>query len=112
EPYRILWNLICWIESAVSYLIHQPDKYWDENWQWLLDREFQLLHAMQQIHATHPTTAIPAPAVQGIYHVSHKNLQMALLAFNMLNRTMSANIPTFFAQLGPNAGRQLSRQMV
>ncbi|KIK92858.1 hypothetical protein PAXRUDRAFT_146422 [Paxillus rubicundulus Ve08.2h10] len=89
------------IESAVSHLIHQPDKYQPDNWQWLLDREFQLLHVMQQIHATCPTTAIPAPASQGIYHISHKNLQMALWAFYMWNCTMSTNIPTFLHNWDP-----------
>ncbi|KIK80646.1 hypothetical protein PAXRUDRAFT_158104 [Paxillus rubicundulus Ve08.2h10] len=94
------------IESALLYLIHQPNEYWPDNWQQLLNREFvnsyinmihlyQFLHAMQQIHATHMTTAIPAPAVQGIYHISCKNLPMALQAFDMQNCNMSVNIPTF-----------------
>ncbi|KIK82117.1 hypothetical protein PAXRUDRAFT_154500 [Paxillus rubicundulus Ve08.2h10] len=86
-----LYYVGCWIESAALHLVHQPD-----NWQQLLDREFQSLHAMQQIHATHPTAAIPAPAVQGLYHISCKNLHMALQDFNMQHCSMSTNIPTFF----------------
>ncbi|KIK78829.1 hypothetical protein PAXRUDRAFT_162957 [Paxillus rubicundulus Ve08.2h10] len=69
-----LYYVGCWIESAASHLVHQPNKNWPDNWQQLLDREFQLLHAMQQIYATCPTAAIPAPAVQGLYHISCKNL--------------------------------------
>ncbi|KIK74651.1 hypothetical protein PAXRUDRAFT_175006, partial [Paxillus rubicundulus Ve08.2h10] len=89
------------IESAVLRLIHQPNEYWPDNWKQLFDREFTSLHAMQQIHATCLTTAIPAPVVQGIYHISHKNLQMALQAFNMWNCNMSANIPTFLHDWDP-----------
>ncbi|KIK82486.1 hypothetical protein PAXRUDRAFT_153727 [Paxillus rubicundulus Ve08.2h10] len=96
-----LYCLGCQINSAVLHLIHQPVKYWPGNWQWVLDREFQSLHAMQQIHATCPTTAIPAPAVQGIYQVSCKNLQMALWAFNMRNCTMSTSITTFLCNWDP-----------
>ncbi|KAF9222207.1 hypothetical protein BS17DRAFT_768157 [Gyrodon lividus] len=91
----------CWIEAAISYLVHQPDEYWPNNWQQLLDREFQLLHALQQIHATCPTSAIPMPAFQSVYHISHQNLQMALWAFDMQNCSMSANIPTFLQNWVP-----------
>ncbi|KIK81415.1 hypothetical protein PAXRUDRAFT_156164 [Paxillus rubicundulus Ve08.2h10] len=69
-----LYYVGCWIESTALHLVHQLKENWPNNWQQLLDREFQLLHAMQQIHATHLTTAIPAPAVQGLYHISCKNL--------------------------------------
>ncbi|KAF9222798.1 hypothetical protein BS17DRAFT_767559 [Gyrodon lividus] len=60
-----LYYVGCRIEATISYLVHQPDEYWPDNWQRLLDREFQLLHALQQIHATRPTSAIPTPAFQG-----------------------------------------------
>ncbi|KAF9228529.1 hypothetical protein BS17DRAFT_851723 [Gyrodon lividus] len=96
-----LYYVGCWIEAAISYLVHQPDKYWPDNWQQLLDSEFQLLHALEQIHTTRPTSAIPTPAFQGVYHISHQNLQMALQAFDMRNSSMSTNVPTFLWNLDP-----------
>ncbi|KIK72158.1 hypothetical protein PAXRUDRAFT_181230 [Paxillus rubicundulus Ve08.2h10] len=95
ELHMALYYSSCRIESAVSHLVRQPDENWPDNWQRLLDREFQLLHAMQQIHATCPTAVIPAPAVQGLYHVSHKNFAMSVRGFDVRLCSMSANIPTF-----------------
>ncbi|KIK72909.1 hypothetical protein PAXRUDRAFT_179661 [Paxillus rubicundulus Ve08.2h10] len=83
ELHMALYYSGCHIESAVLHLVCQADKNWPDNWQQLLDREFQMLHAMQQIHATRPTTVIPAPAVKGLYHVSHKNFAMSVWGFNV-----------------------------
>ncbi|KIK76266.1 hypothetical protein PAXRUDRAFT_170416 [Paxillus rubicundulus Ve08.2h10] len=96
----------CWIESAVSHLVCQPDKNWPDNWQPLLDREFisshiQMLHAMQQIHATRLTAVVPAPAVKGLYHVSHKNFGMSMQGFDVRLCSMSTNIPTFLPNWDP-----------
>ncbi|KIK77256.1 hypothetical protein PAXRUDRAFT_167414 [Paxillus rubicundulus Ve08.2h10] len=105
ELHMGLYYAGCWIESAVSHLVCQPDENWPNNWQPLLDREFQMLHAMQQIHATCLTTVVPAPAVEGLYHISHKNFGMSVWGFDMQLCSMSANIPTFFTELGPDSGR-------
>ncbi|KIK73045.1 hypothetical protein PAXRUDRAFT_159544 [Paxillus rubicundulus Ve08.2h10] len=101
ELHMGLYYVGCWIESAVSHLVRQPDKYWPDNWQPLLDREFQMLHVMQQIHATCPTTVVPAPAVKGLYHVSCKNFGMAVWGFDVRLCSMSANIPTFLPNWDP-----------
>ncbi|KIK73316.1 hypothetical protein PAXRUDRAFT_178769, partial [Paxillus rubicundulus Ve08.2h10] len=63
--------------------VHQPNEYWPDNWQPLLDREFQMLHAMQQIHATRLTAVVPAPAVEGLYHISRKNFGMLVRGFDV-----------------------------
>ncbi|KIK72697.1 hypothetical protein PAXRUDRAFT_164794 [Paxillus rubicundulus Ve08.2h10] len=117
ELHMGLYYVACRIESAVSHLVHQPNEHWPDNWQPLLDREFisshlQMLHAMQQIHATCPTAVVPAPAVEGLYHVSHRKFGMLVQSFNMRLCSMSANILTFSTKLGPNSGGQLSRKMV
>ncbi|KIK72620.1 hypothetical protein PAXRUDRAFT_180318 [Paxillus rubicundulus Ve08.2h10] len=121
ELHMGLYYVGCQIESAVSHLVRQPDKYWLDNWQPLLDREFisshlafffQMLRAMQQIHATCPTTVAPAPAVEGLYHVSCRKFGMLVWSFDVQLCSMSANIPTFFTELGPDSGGQLSKKMV
>ncbi|KIK72449.1 hypothetical protein PAXRUDRAFT_180649 [Paxillus rubicundulus Ve08.2h10] len=83
ELHMGLYYVGCWIESAVLHLVHQPNEYWPDNWQPLLDREFQMLHAMQQIHATRPTAVVPAPAVEGLYHISRKNFGMLVRGFDV-----------------------------
>ncbi|KIK74726.1 hypothetical protein PAXRUDRAFT_174857, partial [Paxillus rubicundulus Ve08.2h10] len=115
--YFVMYYVGCHIESTVLHLVCQPDENWPDNWQQLLDSELisshiQILHAMQQIHATHPTNAIPAPAVKGLYHISQKNFGMLLQGFNVRLCSMCTNIPTSFTKLGPDSGGQLSRQMV
>ncbi|KIK73458.1 hypothetical protein PAXRUDRAFT_178219 [Paxillus rubicundulus Ve08.2h10] len=106
ELHMGLYYVGCRIESAVSHLVHQPDEYWPDNWQPLVDREFisshmQMLHAMQQIHATRPTAVVPAPAVEGLYHISHKNFGMSVRGFNVRLCSMSANIPTSLPNWDP-----------
>ncbi|KIJ16605.1 hypothetical protein PAXINDRAFT_10321 [Paxillus involutus ATCC 200175] len=83
ELHMALYYVGCRIESAVSHLVHQPDENWPDDWEQLLDREFQLLHAMQQIHATRPTAVIPAPAVEGLYHASRQEFGMSVRGFDM-----------------------------
>ncbi|KIK72950.1 hypothetical protein PAXRUDRAFT_179599, partial [Paxillus rubicundulus Ve08.2h10] len=78
ELHMGLYYVGCQIESAVSHLVHQPDKNWPNNWQPLLDREFVSSHIV-----THPTTVVPAPAVKGLYHISHKNFGMLVPGFNV-----------------------------
>ncbi|KIK73178.1 hypothetical protein PAXRUDRAFT_179061 [Paxillus rubicundulus Ve08.2h10] len=121
ELHMGLYYVGCQIKSAVLHLVCQPDEHWPDNWQPLLDREFisshlafffQMLHAMQQIHATRLTAVVPAPAVEGLYHISRRKFGMLVRSFDMRLCSMSANIPTFFTKLGPDSGRQLSRKMV
>ncbi|KIJ10065.1 hypothetical protein PAXINDRAFT_16911 [Paxillus involutus ATCC 200175] len=88
ELHMALYYVGCRIESAVSHLVHQPDENWPDNWEQLLDREFQ-------IHATHPTAVIPAPAVEGLYHASRQEFGMSVWGFDVRLCSMSANIPTF-----------------
>ncbi|KIK72847.1 hypothetical protein PAXRUDRAFT_179805 [Paxillus rubicundulus Ve08.2h10] len=94
ELHMGLYYVGCRIESAVSHLVRQHNKYWPNNWQPLLDREFQMLHAMQQIHATRPTTVVPAPAVEGLYHISCRKFGMLVRSFDVRLCSMSTNIPT------------------
>ncbi|KIK72328.1 hypothetical protein PAXRUDRAFT_178655 [Paxillus rubicundulus Ve08.2h10] len=110
EIHMGLYYVGCWIKSAVLHLVHQPDEYWPDNWQPLLDREFisshlafffQMLHTMQQIHATHPTTVVPAPAVEGLYHVSCRKFGMLVWSFDVRLCSMSTNIPTFLPNWDP-----------
>ncbi|KIK72219.1 hypothetical protein PAXRUDRAFT_21752 [Paxillus rubicundulus Ve08.2h10] len=101
ELHMGLYCVGCQIESAVSHLVHQPDENWPNNWQPLLDREFQMFHAMQQIHATRPTAVVPAPVVKGLYHVSRKNFGMSVQGFDVRLCSMSANIPTFLLNWDP-----------
>ncbi|KIK72828.1 hypothetical protein PAXRUDRAFT_179851 [Paxillus rubicundulus Ve08.2h10] len=100
ELHMGLYYVGCQIKSAVSHLVCQPDKYWPDNWQPLLDREFQMLHVMQQIHATRLTAVVPAPAVEGLYHVSCRKFGMSVWSFDVRLCSMSANIPTFFYRIG------------
>ncbi|KIK73839.1 hypothetical protein PAXRUDRAFT_177343, partial [Paxillus rubicundulus Ve08.2h10] len=81
--------------------VRQPNEYWPDNWQPLLDREFQMLHVMQQIHATCLTAVVPAPAVVGLYHASRKNFGMLVWSFDVRLCSMSANIPTFLLNWDP-----------
>ncbi|KIK72604.1 hypothetical protein PAXRUDRAFT_180354, partial [Paxillus rubicundulus Ve08.2h10] len=87
ELHMGLYYVGCRIESAVLHLVRQPHEYWPNNWQPTLDREFisshQMLHAMQQIRATCPTAVVPAPAVEGLYHVSHRKFGMLVRSFNV-----------------------------
>ncbi|KIK72869.1 hypothetical protein PAXRUDRAFT_85556, partial [Paxillus rubicundulus Ve08.2h10] len=99
ELHMGLYYVGCWIESAVSQLVCQPVEYWPDNLQPLLDREFISSH--MQIHATRPTAVVTAPAVEGLYHISHKNFGMLVWCFNVQLCSMSANIPTFLPNWDP-----------